>query len=846
MKQNKQKNERRTLTRRQWIILICAALAAGIAAAVITVKLVKNRNKASYKELVSWDFENGAGDFYYDGYFSTSAFSIAEGEGVNGSRCAKIVSTEANDARFKIDLEVLPNTYYKVTARVRTEHVDSPNKSSGANISSFYSYEFGGGITGTTDWTDVTVYGLTSDRQTLVNLCFRLGFYSDDTSGTAWFDDIKVEQLTELPKGVRAVSFERSMLNSNSGSSASKATASQREIIARYGDTMKVGAIIVLAAFAVFAAMYRYARLRDRERELGISHDVTVWVPVEENIAELEQQIVDSGATRTDAGSKGGFESAAEGAAEEAEEELSLDELIARAQAEDALKAQAGETSDSEEAAENGEQGEVISLGSGEKPLFRPRKIGYKGVSVLTAVIIMLVLGLILRLVLSLTAPQCGIDVGLFQSWGRHAVEDGITNIYAKAATYNLDYPPLYIYFLWFNTLIGRLLGIADSGAMALLTKLPAMLADIVIGWIIYRLTENRFSKNWVIFLVCLWVFNPMVLLDSACWGQVDALLALPCLLMVYFITRDKYIPASVMLGLAIILKPQGIFVVPILGYALVRKFFRDRETPKLRTLMLALRSILVCFATIFLVALPCGIKMKPNFFSWLINLYIGTAGGYKGATVNSYNFWYVLGKNWTNDAEPFGGLTYFRWGMIFIVIACLIAWAMYQIPKKQERWAPFMIAGTMVCTVTMFAPRMHERYFFPSVALLLAAVVLSNNKILLYLYGLLTGVNFLSVLSIMMGLEVGGALRNANAQYDVYAAYYWAGPALHRELIAWVNLICCLALLAVSVLLAFGVLKADSPKLQFARPVPGNSMETGENVTISVNNKGGSEEIRK
>jgi len=827
MKQNERKNVKRTPTRKQWLLIMAIAVVIGVVAAVVSAKLVKNSSKAKYKELLSWNFEDGLGAFYYDGYFGTSQFSIAEGEGVDGSSCAKIVSEAANDARFKVDLEVKPNTYYKVTAKVRTDNVESPNKSSGANISSFYSYEFGGGVTGTNDWQEITVYGLTSGKQTLVNLCFRLGFYSDDTTGTVWFDDIKVEQLSGAPEA-QVISFERTMLNNNSSSGSSGTTTSQREIIARYGDTMKVGAIIVLVAFAVFAAMYRYGRLRDKEKELGISHDVTVWVPVEENIEELEQNIVDSGETRPE--SSGSGETGAEAAPEE---ELSLDEIIARAQAEDALKAQAaeaenaaGEAAEESEADEDGEAdaedsegtGEVISLGSEAKPLFRAQKIGYKGVSVLTAVIIMLVSGLILRLILSLTAPQCGIDVGLFQSWGRHAVEDGITNIYAKADMYSLDYPPLYIYFLWFNTLLGRFLGIADTAAMTLLTKLPAMLADIAIGWLIFRLTGDRFSKNWVIFLVSLWVFNPMVLLDSACWGQVDALLALPCLLMVYFIVKEKYIPASVMLGLAIILKPQGIFVLPILGYALVRKFFRDKETPKLKTFLLTLRCMLVAIGTVLVVALPCGIKMKPNFFSWLINLYIGTAGGYKGATVNSYNFWYVLGKNWTNDAEPFGGLTYFKWGMIFIVIACLIAWAMYHIPKKQANWAPFMIAATMVYTVTMFAPRMHERYFFPSVALLLAAVILSNNKLLLYLYGVMTGVNFLSVLSIMMGLEVGGALKNANAQYDVYAQYYWAGPALHRDLIAGVNLVCCLALLTVSILLAFGVLKADNPKLQFAK----------------------------
>ncbi len=722
------------------VILIAAGLVLALALGIFLT--ARSGRKATHKLLVDWDFSGGYGDFYTSAYYDgRTDFEIVP-EGPDGSNCAKITSEQVNDARFLVDITVLPETYYKVTAKVKTQGVISPNKQAGANISSQYSYEYGGGFTGDNDWTEVTVYGRTSKNQKIANICFRLGFYSCDTSGTAWFDDIKIEQLSKLPAGASAISFERSMIE-NSGSKTSNATASQKDIMAKYYDAMKVGLIIVIVAFAGFSLMYRYGVKRDRERLAGIDNTVTVLVPVEREEEPPE--------------------------ADELEREF--------------------------------------------KPFFRTEIVGYKGVNTIAAVIIVLVVGLLVRLIVSVAAPQCSIDVNLFKSWGKHIVDDGIPNFYSKATQYNLDYPPLYMYFLWFNALIAKLFRITDTAAFTMLVKLPSILADIALGWFIYVFTRKKLSKNWTIFAVALWVLNPISILDSAAWGQVDSILTLLCVLMVYFIIKDKYELAALMLGLAIILKPQGFFMLPILGFALVRKFFKNKSV---KNLLLTLRCILIVPATMVLVALPFGFKQEPDFFSWMFNLYVGTAQGYKGATVNSYNFYYVIRQNWTDDSKLFfGKLSYFWFGMIAIVVSCLIAWVVYQFTKKEEPGVPFLIAASMVYMVTMFGPRMHERYFFPCAALLLAAVIFSNNKIMLWLYGLLTGVNFLSVLSVMMGLEIGGELNRAGASTDIYGQFYWAAQEPHRRVIAVINLICCLVLLVFTVLYAFGWLKADSKKLR-------------------------------
>lgn len=180
------------------------------------------------------------------------------------------------------------------------------------------------------------------------------------------------------------------------------------------------------------------------------------------------------------------------------------------------------------------------------------------GLSAGSAVLFLIAAGFLLRLVLSFTMPQCDIDVGLFQYWARNLAEKGIPDFYSYAESMNLDYPPLFLYYLYFLGLVGRIGNIGQTLLFDVLLKLPSMLADCVIAYLLYKMAKGRMSKNWTLFLVAIWLFNPMVLLDSACWGQVDSLLALALLLSAYCIEKDRYAWASVALAFAVTLKPQG------------------------------------------------------------------------------------------------------------------------------------------------------------------------------------------------------------------------------------------------------------------------------------------------
>ena len=424
-----------------------------------------------------------------------------------------------------------------------------------------------------------------------------------------------------------------------------------------------------------------------------------------------------------------------------------------------------------------------------------------RGLSAGSAVLFLIAAGFLLRLVLSFTMPQCDIDVGLFQYWARTLAEKGIPDFYSYAESMNLDYPPLFLYYLYFLGLVGRIGNIGQTLLFDVLLKLPSMLADCVIAYVLYKMARGRMSKNWTLFLAAVWLFNPMVLLDSACWGQVDSLLALALLLSAYCIEKDRYAWAAVALAFAVTLKPQGIFFVPILGFALLRQLIWERELPLAKRLLRFVYSLAAFLAAALVIILPFGIKMEPNLFSWIFGVYTNTAGGYSYATVNSFNFFYLLGANWVNDSTPFLGLTYFAWGMIAIVVISLLTGVLYLVKREKQPYV-YLLSAMLIYMVATFGPRMHERYFYPALVLLLAAVIHSNNKLLLGIYGVMSISNFYTVLEVMTGLSIGGKLIETD--YATACYYYWPPLNTQRAAMTIFNVLCAAALFAAACILIF------------------------------------------
>lgn len=424
-------------------------------------------------------------------------------------------------------------------------------------------------------------------------------------------------------------------------------------------------------------------------------------------------------------------------------------------------------------------------------------------------VLLLIGCGLLARLILAGPSMGFGNDIALFKHWASTSA-DGLLDTYNVLGD-NIDYPPGYVYILNLCGHLGNLFHAQDTMLYTIIIKLPAILSDCGIGFFLYLFCKERTSAKWTYFFVLLWMFNPLSILDSAVWGQVDSVLALALVAALYFITKEKYVLSAVLFGVGVMLKPQAIIVLPILFFALLKNKYK-----RVRTFLF---SALAGIGTAVGLALPFGLSVDMTTshmhttvtpilqllhadgggvitkiatpFAWILSLFMGTTGHYDYATVNALNFFFAMDANWVKDSESFWGLTYFIWGMIFIVLGTALTWFLY-LKSKRTKTVPFLCAAALLLFVANFGPRMHERYFYPAVVFLLIAAVLANHKAIFGFFVLSSLLGYLSVLEILVDLNLG-------------APWMWPTLSPLRLLLSWGNVLVAIGVMVVAFMYAFG-----------------------------------------
>lgn len=124
---------------------------------------------------------------------------------VGDDGAALIDAPAGDDSRFSQVLAVKPDTWYRFSARIRTENTAFGKV--GANLSVLDSMAHSPEVQGTQDWQKVEVWGKTGPKQDSITLALRLGFYGSESSGRAWFDDVVVQPVAAAPAGAATMNL---------------------------------------------------------------------------------------------------------------------------------------------------------------------------------------------------------------------------------------------------------------------------------------------------------------------------------------------------------------------------------------------------------------------------------------------------------------------------------------------------------------------------------------------------------------------------------------------------------------------------------------------------------------
>ena len=142
----------------------------------------------------------------YDGLSGSQFEVVQEADGP----AAHIVNHYLKDARFAQAVSVTPGAYYCLHGYIRADATGGL----GANLSvegvAVYSdlvYDSQG------EWQEVTLYGKTGESQDFVTVFVRLGGYSGEAEGEAYFRDVSLTQVDSVPSGYTAFNWYSASVN---------------------------------------------------------------------------------------------------------------------------------------------------------------------------------------------------------------------------------------------------------------------------------------------------------------------------------------------------------------------------------------------------------------------------------------------------------------------------------------------------------------------------------------------------------------------------------------------------------------------------------------------------------
>lgn len=255
-----------------------------------------------------------------------------------------------------------------------------------------------------------------------------------------------------------------------------------------------------------------------------------------------------------------------------------------------------------------------------------------------------------------------------------------------------------------------------ESRGMILLVKLPSILADLGIGWLIYKYFKDHKKEGVGFKLALVWLFNPITWYNSSIWGQTDSIVNLLGLASFSFLLKRKLPLSGLLFTLSLLFKGSLVIFSPVLVAIAIKQGYKLKDYLQ-TTFYILLTTILV------------SVWFHPNFDLpiWFLNLYKNRIlpGEIGYLTANAFNFWWLVDPGKIFDSQVFLGLTARLWG--FVITLGVLVFVIYLLTKKKISDSKIFLTLAVAALVSfIFMTRIHERYlypFFPYATLLLGFI---------------------------------------------------------------------------------------------------------------------------
>ncbi len=253
--------------------------------------------------------------------------------------------------------------------------------------------------------------------------------------------------------------------------------------------------------------------------------------------------------------------------------------------------------------------------------------------------------------------------------------------------------------------------------------KLLGIVCDILAGILIYKLVLRLLKdKTASIISSALYLLNPITIVLSSVWGQVDSAVALFGTASILLLLNKKYWWSPLLFTAGLLLKPNWILFAPLYIFIYLL------GGPKLKNIVTSLFSVIV-----LLVVLAFPFSDNPiSFYTWFIKERIMTTiAASPHASVSAFNFYTTFLKiDYDLATYKVLGLPMKLFGQA--VFSLIYLSGLYYLWKNKPKVENVLkVIALIGFGFFVFMPGMLERYFFP-ILIPLAVLAAGSKKILL------------------------------------------------------------------------------------------------------------------
>lgn len=248
------------------------------------------------------------------------------------------------------------------------------------------------------------------------------------------------------------------------------------------------------------------------------------------------------------------------------------------------------------------------------------------------------------------------------------------------------NYTPPYTYLVALMTLTSSFLPKVTA------IKLISILADFANAFLVYKILHLKYPSGMTpLWAVGTFLCLPTVFINSAIWGQADAIFTIFILVSLYFFLKEKPLWGMLAFSVSFAFKAQAIFLVPFLAVLFFKKQIKVWHFFLVPAVYLTL-----CLPVILL----------GRGWVDVLTIYLNQSETYHLLSANAPNFYLFISNEYYQPVLWIGLVTTMIVTGIWVSLTT-------KSKIKLNRENLILIAQVSVAGLPFLLPKMHDRYFY-------------------------------------------------------------------------------------------------------------------------------------